>query len=152
MIITEIKEALKKAMMMKDAPRLECLRSVSTAFTNLEKSGKSAIVESDYMSVLQKLYKQRIESGDMYKTAYRYDLMDIELAEAAIINEFIPQALSQDQVLLLVHEVIKENNYTLTKKDMGKIVKDTVSKAVGMTDGKVVSNIVLGLITLAELV
>lgn len=146
MIKEQIEKELIKCIKQKDKDRLEVMRSIKTAFTNLEKF-TSNLSDSDYIMLLKKLAKQRKETAEVFNTANRFELFDKEMYEFEVISEFLPKSLSEEEVKQLIFSVIHEEGLEIAKFNMGKIVKLTVSKASGQTDGKVVSTLVNKIIT-----
>ena len=106
----KIATALKEAMKSKDQLALTALRAVKSAIL-LNKTQKSSVGElsqEDEMKILQKLVKQRKDSADIYKGQGRNDLADPELKEAELIQQFLPKALSEDEVKGVVKSIIEE--------------------------------------------
>ena len=119
----KITTALKEAMKSKNQSALTALRAVKSAIL-LNKTQKSSVGElskEDEMKILQKLVKQRKDSADIYKAQGRNDLADPELKEAELIQQFLPKALSEDEVKDVVKSVIEEIGAD-GRKDMGKVM------------------------------
>jgi uncharacterized protein YqeY len=136
-----INKQLKEAMKAKDAPRLSCLRLIIAAFKNQQIEKRDELDDADCIKVLSKLAKQRSESIEMYKNAGRTELADKESAELDIIKSFLPKALSDDELVTLIDETIKEVQ-AAGPKDMGKVMKGIGLKVAGRADGKKVSEAV----------
>tara|TARA_B100000579_G_scaffold143434_1_gene116429 strand:+ start:442 stop:891 length:450 start_codon:yes stop_codon:yes gene_type:complete len=135
--------ALKEAMKSKNQTALTALRAVKSAIL-LHKTQKSSVGElsqEDEMKILQKLVKQRKDSADIYKSQGRNDLADSELKEAELIQQFLPKALSEDEVKEVVISVIEEIGAD-GMKDMGKVMGISTKKLMGKADGKMISTIV----------
>ena len=135
--------ALKEAMKSKNQTALTALRAVKSAIL-LHKTQKSSVgdlSQEDEMKILQKLVKQRKDSADIYKAQGRNDLADPELKEAEIIQQFLPKALSEDEVKEVVKFVIQEIGAE-GMKDMGKVMGISTKKLMGKADGKMISTIV----------
>ena len=140
---SKITTALKEAMKNKNQDALTALRSVKSAIL-LHKTQKSSTVElshEDEMKILQKLVKQRKDSADIYKSKGRNDLADPELKEAELIQQFLPKALSEEEVRKIVKSIIDETGAD-GMKDMGKVMGISTNKLVGKADGKMISTIV----------
>ena len=139
----KITTALKEAMKSKNQTALTALRAVKSAIL-LHKTQKSSVGElsqEDEIKILQKLVKQRKDSADIYKGQGRNDLADPELKEAELIQQFLPKALSEDEVKDVVKSVIKEIGAE-GMKDMGKVMGISTKKLMGKADGKMISTIV----------
>ena len=139
----KITTAIKKAMKSKNQTALTALRAVKSAIL-LHKTQKSSVVElsqEDEMKILQKLVKQRKDSADIYSAQGRNDLATSELKEAELIQQFLPKALSKDEVKEVVKSVIEEIGAE-GMKDMGKVMVSSTKKLMGKADGKMISEIV----------
>ena len=139
----KIATALKEAMKSKNQTALTALRAVKSAIL-LHKTQKSSVGElsqEDEMKILQKLVKQRKDSADIYKGQGRNDLADPELKEAELIQQFLPEALSEDEVKEVVTSIIEEIGAE-GMKDMGKVMGISIKKLMGKADGKIISTIV----------
>lgn len=139
-----INEKIKQYMLAKDTNSLELMRSIKTAFTNLEKE-KQNVTDTDYLMLLKKLSKQRLDSAEIYLTNKRMDLYEKEMFEFDKISELLPKNLTVAEVMKLIKEVKTQSNLDY-KKDMGKLVKLVVEEAAGTTDGKTVSSIIRDLV------
>jgi len=140
-IVKTINDAYTASVKTKDNNTRDTLKLVKAAFLTLEKAGKTP-TESDYMSTLQKMVKARKENAAQYP-----QMAVTDLAEAAIIEQYIPQQMTTEQVSALITVVIKETGLTPIKKNMGAIVKEVVKASGGMTDGKTVSGLVSKIVT-----
>ena len=139
----KITAALKEAMKSKNQMALTALRAVKSAIL-LHKTQKSSVGElshEDELKILQKLVKQRKESADIYNDQGRNDLADPEIKEAELIQQFLPKALSKDEVKEVVKSIIDETGAE-GMKDMGKVMGMSTKKLMGKADGKIISTIV----------
>lgn len=130
------------AMKAKDAERLGTLRMMKSALMNkkIEKGGE--LTDEEVMKILGSLVKQRKDSIGQYEQAGRQELAQKEKEEAAIIEEYLPQAASADEIEKAVEEAIKETG-AATQKEMGLAMKAALAKLAGKTvDGKMVSEAV----------
>ena len=139
-----INEDIKQAMIHKDKDKLEALRAIKAAML-LEKTGKDVtggiIPETVELKMLQRLVKQRRESAEVYKAQGRPDLAEQEIFQASIIEKYLPEQLSDDEIIALVKKIIADSGATGIK-DMGRVM-GLASKAVaGKADNKVISEIV----------
>lgn len=140
-IVKKINDAYIASVKAKDEERRDTLKLVKAAFSNLDKAPGKEPSEADYMNALIKMAKTLKENAVSYPA-----MAETNLAEAAILEEFIPQALSFEDVQSLVNKTISELGLDLVKKNMGTIVKAVVAASNGATDGKTVSGIVSGLL------
>ena len=135
--------ALKEAMKSKNKMALTALRAVKSAIL-LHKTQKSSVGElsdEDELKILQKLVKQRKDSADIYNGQGRNDLADPEIKEAELIQQFLPKALSEDEVKEVVKSIIDETGAE-GMKDMGTVMGISTKKLMGKADGKMISTIV----------
>ena len=139
----KITSALKEAMKSKNQIALTALRAVKSAILlhKTQKLSDGDLSQEDEMKLLQKLVKQRKDSADIYKGQGRNDLADPELKEAEIIQQFLPKALSEDEVKEVVKSIIEEIGAD-GMKDMGKVMGISTKKLMGKADGKMISTIV----------
>ena len=139
----KIATALKEAMKSKNQTALTALRAVKSAILlhKTQKSSDGEMSQQDEMKILQKLVKQRKDSADIYKNQGRNDLADPELKEVEIIQQFLPEALSEDEVKEVVKSIIDETG-AQGMKDMGKVMGISTKKLMGKADGKMISTIV----------
>ena len=119
----KIDSKIKEAMRNKDSLALESLRAIKSSILlfNTQKGNNSEILESDEIKILSKLVKQRKESADIYKSQNRPDLAKVELDQAEIIKEFLPEQMDESQIEQLVIEIINKTNSS-GMKDMGKVM------------------------------
>jgi uncharacterized protein len=139
----QITEAMKVAMKAKDALTLQALRSVKSAIliALTETGAKDQISEIEETKILQKLVKQRKDSATIYNEQGRADLADPEIAEAAVIEQFLPEQLSEEEVAKVVDEVIAQTGAS-SMKDMGKVMGIVNGRLAGKADGKTISGVV----------
>ena len=138
----KINATLKEAMKNKDQDALTALRSVKSAILlhKTQKSSSGELSHEDEIKILQKLVKQRKDSADIYKSQGRNDLADPELKEAELIQQFLPKALSEEEVRKIMKSIIDETGAD-GMKDMGKVMGISTNKLMGKADGKMISTI-----------
>lgn len=142
MSLTEqINDHIKKAMLAKDKDRLTALRDIKAKLLLEATSGAGEVTEAAEMKIVNKLYKQRMESYELYKAQNREDLAQEELMQAEVLKEFLPKMLSEDEIRALVASKIVELNIA-SPKEMGKLMGVLTQELAGKADGKVVSEIV----------
>jgi uncharacterized protein YqeY len=130
------------AMKAKDAARTSTLRMLKAAITNREKESGAEINDEDVLKLLRSQVKQRRDSVEHYQKAARQDLVDKETAEIAVIESYLPQAASSEEIEQAVSDAIAETGAT-TMKDMGAVMKASMAKLAGKNaDGRLVSEAV----------
>ncbi|HAB27310.1 MAG: glutamyl-tRNA amidotransferase [Xanthomarina sp.] len=139
----EIMAALKEAMKSKDQTALTALRAVKSAIllAQTESGAKEELTEEQELKILQKQVKQRKDSAAVYLEQGREDLAAPELAEAEVISQFLPEALTEKEIEKVVVMTI-ENIGAEGMKDMGKVMGIVSQELAGKADGKTISNIV----------
>ena len=137
--MTSIKESMKS----KDQTSLRALRAIKSAIIlqKTQKGSSEEISNDDELKILQKLVKQRKDSADIYQDQDRMDLAQPELDEIKIIEQFLPEAMSEEEVENEVKKVIDETGAE-GMKDMGKVMGIVTKKLMGKADGKTISTIV----------
>ncbi len=138
-----IMAAMKAAMKAKDQTALAALRAVKSALllAQTANGSKATISSEEEIKLLQKLVKQRKDSAAIFTEQKRADLAEPELAQAAIISEFLPAQMSEEEVEKVVVDVIATVG-AVNMKDMGKVMGMVSQKLAGKTDGKTISTIV----------
>ena len=133
---------MTSAMKAKDAARTSTLRMVKAAITNREKEGGGDISDEDVLKLLRSQVKQRRDSIEQYQKGGRLDLADKEQVEITIIEAYLPQAASQEEVDQAVAAAITDVSAS-SMKDMGAVMKAAMAKLAGKNaDGKMVSETV----------
>lgn len=144
----QISDEIKNAMRAKDTVALESLRAIKSAIllAQTETGSKAEIAPEDEIKLLQRLVKQRKDSAKIYTEQGRPDLAEPEIAQAAIIEKFLPQQLSEAEVSTIIATLITQNNAS-GMGDMGKIMAMAAAQLAGKADGKTISTIVKQLLT-----
>lgn len=139
----DIMTALKTAMKAKDQGALTALRAVKSAIllAQTETGSKEDLTEEQELKILQKQVKQRKDSAAIFLEQGREDLAAPELAEAEVISQFLPEALSEEEIEKVVVAVIDQTGAE-GMKDMGKVMGMVSKQLAGQADGKTISNIV----------
>jgi|SRR5690554_224379 len=138
-----IMEDMKVAMRAKDTLALESLRAIKSALllAQTEVGSTSGLSGEEEVKLLQRLVKQRKDSAAIYKEQGRDDLAGPELAQAAIIEKFLPEQLSTEEIEKIVQHTIEAVGAS-GMKDMGKVMGLVSKELAGKADGKTISNIV----------
>lgn len=136
----QVMDKMKAAMKAKDTVALASLRSIKNEIIKAKTSGDSTgeMTDDEELKLLQRLVKQRKESADVYKEQNRPELADAELAEAKIIEEFLPAQLSDEEIKNEVEAIILETRAD-SMKDMGKVMGIASKRLAGKADGKTIS-------------
>lgn len=139
----QIMEEMKAAMKLKDTIALQALRAVKSAFllAKTETGAGDDLTEEQEMKIIQKQVKQRKDSAAIFIEQGRQDLADPELAEIAILEKFLPEALPEDAIEKVVLETIAKTGAE-GMKDMGKVMGMVSKQLAGQADGKTISGIV----------
>ena len=136
-------DKMKEAMKAKDTVALQALRAVKSAFL-LAKTAtgvQEEITEDQEIKIIQKQVKQRKDSAAIFIKQNRQDLADPELAEIIVLQQFLPEALSEEQIEKVVIETIAKLGAS-GMKDMGKVMGIVSKQLAGQADGKTISGIV----------
>ncbi|MGM0649507.1 MAG: GatB/YqeY domain-containing protein [Bacteroidota bacterium] len=135
-IINDMKEAMRD----KDKIRLAALRSVKSALMLMETDASGKKIEpEDEMKLLQKQVKQRKDTAGVYQQQNREDLAEIELAEARVIESYLPESLSDEEIDAEVRNIIEETNAS-GMKDMGKVMGIANKKLAGRAESKTIAD------------
>ncbi len=139
---TKIMEQMKDAMRAKDEAALRTLRAIKAAILIEKTSGSGAeLNEAGELKMLQKMAKQRRDSLDIFKQQNREDLAAKEQEELNIIEKFLPQQLSQEELTAALKNIIAETGAS-SPADMGKVMGAATKQLAGKADGKAISETV----------
>jgi uncharacterized protein len=145
----KIQSHLSDAMRSKDQLRLSVLRMMKTAVKNKEVEKMKPLEEAEVIAVLNTLVKQRKDSVEQFRKGSREELAQKEESEIKIIEEYLPAAASDDEIRRAVEEAVQETG-AASMKDMGKVMKATMSRLAGKTvDGSRVSQFVKEKLTIS---
>jgi len=138
-----INQDIKAAMMAKDKVRLEALRAVKSAILLAKTDGehKDSLSADVEMKILQKQVKQRKDAAEQYIQAGRKELADKELAEASVIEEYLPKMLSTDELKAELQKIIAEVG-AKAPSDMGKVMGVASKALAGKAEGKAIADMV----------
>ncbi|REG92100.1 GatB/YqeY domain-containing protein [Algoriphagus antarcticus] len=136
----KVESEIKSAMIARDKIRLGALRSIKSLILLEEtKSGaKAEITEEDELKLLTKAAKQRKDSADIYEQQSRPDLYEVEMAELQVLQEFLPKAMTDEEITAAIKEIIAQTGAS-SPKDMGKVMGVASKQLAGKADGKVIS-------------
>ncbi|MGY0408360.1 MAG: GatB/YqeY domain-containing protein [Polaribacter sp.] len=139
----QVMEEMKKAMKTKDTVALQALRSVKAAFL-LAKTDTGAgedLTEEQEIKIIQKQVKQRKDSATIFLEQDRKDLAEPELRELAILEQFLPEAVTEEEIEAVVISTI-DGVGAIGMQDMGKVMGIVSKELIGKADGKIISSLV----------
>ena len=143
-----IKSSLKEAMMAKDAVKMTVIRGLMSAFTNelvsIGRTPQDALTDEEVLTVIRRAVKQRKDSIDQFKTAGRDDLVESESAELALLEVYLPQLMSKEEILKIAEAKKVELGVT-DKSKVGILMSALMKDLKGKADGTDVKNVVEGL-------
>ena len=140
-LIGRIEEEVKSAMLARDPQRRDALRLILSSLKSAEKDLQRPLSDDEELQVLQRERKKRTEAADAFRDAGREEQAANEEAELAVLQEFMPEPLSEDELEQIVDDAIAENKAT-SMRDMGRVMADVMPQIAGRADGSVVSQIV----------
>jgi uncharacterized protein YqeY len=137
-----LNQEIKAAMLARDADRLGALRMLKSAigYIQIEKKVES-LPDAEFISAVQKEVKKRRDSIEQYEKGNRPELAAKEKQEITVLETFLPQPLSSEELEMMVRDAIAETGAT-SKKEMGPVIKAVQTKAAGRAEGKTISQIV----------
>ena len=139
----QIQEDIKAAMKAKDAVAMAATRAIKGEILLFKTSeaGSKEVTDGDILKMIQKLVKQRKEAAEQFVAAGRKELADNELAEAAVMEKYLPKQLSVEEVRAKIQEIIAQVG-AASIKDMGKVMGAANKALAGLSDGRTISTIV----------
>lgn len=136
----KINADVKASMLAKDSKRLEAVRALKSVILLL-KTSPEGLTEDGAMKAIQKEYKKRKETAEIYIQQNRQDLADDELAQAKVMEDYLPKQLSEEEIRAEVKKAIDQTGAS-SGADMGKVMGAVNKVIAGRADGKLVSQIV----------
>ena len=142
-LFDQISEDIKAAMKARDKVRLETLRNIKKVFLEAKTApgANDTLEDADALKILQKLAKQGRETAQTYIDNNRQDLADEEMAQAKVIEEYLPKPLTEEEIEKEVKDIIAQTG-AQGMKDMGKVMGMASKKMAGRADGRAISTIV----------
>jgi uncharacterized protein YqeY len=140
-LIEEIEGELKVAMRSRDAERRDALRLILNALKGSQKELQRPLSEEEELQVLQRERKRRVEAAEAFRAGGRDEQASSEERELEILEEFMPEPLSEDEIEEIVDDVIAEVGAT-SMADLGRVMADVMPQIAGRADGSQVSQIV----------
>ena len=140
-LIARIEEELKAAMLARDADRTGALRLILSSLRAAEKELLRPLHDDEELQVLQRERKRRVEAAEAFRSAGREDHAQAEEGELAVIQEFMPEPISEEDLEQIVDDAIAETGAT-SLRDLGRVMADVMPQVAGRADGSVVSQLV----------
>ena len=140
-LIAEIKDQLADAMREGDTERRDALRLILASLQGAEKELQRELHDDEELQVLQRERKKRIEAADAFRAGGREEQAEKEEAELDVLEEFMPDPLSEEEVEEIVDDVIAEVGAT-SMRDIGRVMADVMPQVAGRADGSSVSQLV----------
>lgn len=140
-LIAEIESQLKDAMRDGDAERRDALRLILSSLRGAEKELQRDLSEDEELQVLQRERKKRVEAAEAFRNAGREEQAEKEEAELDVLEEFMPEPMSEDELEEIVDDVIAEVGAT-SVRDIGRVMADVMPQVAGRADGSAVSQLV----------
>ncbi len=139
-LFDKISDDIKKAMLARDAVRLESLRGIKKEFLEAKtaKGSDGTLPDEKAVQILSKMIKQRKESAEIYTQQNRPELAEAELAQAAVIEEYMPKQLSDEELTAALREIIARVGAT-SPKEMGKVMGVASKELAGKAEGRAIS-------------
>ena len=140
-LIAEIKSQLEDAMREGDAARRDTLRLILSSLQGAEKELQRPLSDDEELQVLQRERKKRVEAAEAFRNAGREEQAEKEEDELDVLEEFMPEPMSEDELEEIVDDVIAEVGAT-SMRDIGRVMADVMPQVAGRADGSAVSQIV----------
>ena len=140
-LITDLEEELTEAMKARDADRRDALRLILASLRGAEKELQRPLHDDEELQVLQRERKKRHEAAEAFRDAGREAQAENEEAELAVLEEFMPEPLSEEELERIVDDAIAETGAT-NMRDMGRVMADVTPQIAGRADGSAVSQLV----------
>lgn len=139
----QIQKDIMAAMKAHDYVRTNAVRAIKSAIllAKTAEGGKKELEDADIIKLIQKLIKQRKEAAEQYVAAGRQELADNELAEAKVLEEYVPKQLTPEEIEVRVREIIAQTG-AASPADMGKVMGVASKQLAGLADGRTLSTIV----------
>lgn len=146
-LFDQISEDIKKAMLAREKVKLEALRGVKKEFLEAKtaKNAEGELSDETAVKILQKMVKQRKDSAAIFTEQGRPELAEGELAEAAVIEAYLPKQMSDEELTAAIKEIIAEVGAT-SAKEMGKVMGVATKKLAGKAEGRLISEKVKSLL------
>ena len=133
-LIQRLEDELKEAMRERDADRRDALRLILNSLRSAEKDLQRSLNDQEELQVLQRERKRRVEAEEAFRAAGREEQADAEDYELEVLEEFMPEPLSEDELEEIIDDAIAENGAT-SLRDLGRVMADVMPQVAGRADG-----------------
>ena len=140
-LVTQLEQEVRDAMLARDNERRDALRLILSSLKSAEKDLLRPLSEEEELQVLQRERKKRTEAAEAFHAAGRAEQAQKEEGELAILEEFMPEPLAEEDIERIVDDAIAENGAT-SLRDMGRVMADVMPQIAGRADGSAVSQLV----------
>jgi uncharacterized protein YqeY len=140
-LIEELEDDLKEAMRERDEDLRDVLRLILNELRRAEKELQRPLTEEEELQVLQRERKKRVEAAEAYRSAGREEQAEDEEYELEVLEDYMPEPLSEDEIEQIIDDAIAENGAT-SLADLGRVMADVMPQVAGRADGSTVSQIV----------
>jgi uncharacterized protein len=140
-LIGRLEDEVKKAMLARDADRRDALRLILSSLKSAEKELQRPLSDDEELQVMQRERKRRLEAAEAFRAGGRDEQAAAEEAELSILQEFMPEPLSEEDLERIVDDAIAETGAT-NIRDMGRVMADVMPQIAGRADGSAVGQIV----------
>jgi uncharacterized protein YqeY len=140
-LIARLEDELKQAMVARDGERRDTLRLILTSLRSAEKELQRPLHDDEELQVLQRERKRRTEASEAFRAGGREGQADAEERELAVLEEFMPEPLSEEELEEIVDDAIAEVGAT-NMRDIGRVMADVMPQVAGRADGSAVSQLV----------
>jgi uncharacterized protein YqeY len=140
-LIARIQEELKDAMRERDSERRDALRLILSSLQSAEKELQRPLNDQEELQVLQRERKRRAEAEEAFRAGGREEQAEAEAYELEVLEEFMPEPLTEEQLEEIIDDAIAENGAT-SLRDLGRVMADVMPQVAGRADGSAVSQLV----------
>ena len=140
-LIARLEDELKQAMVAREGDRRDALRLILASLRSAEKELQRPLHDDEELQVLQRERKRRVEAAEAFRAAGRDEQAADEEQELAVLEEFMPEPLSEDELEEIIDDAIAEVGAT-SMRDFGRVMADVMPQVSGRADGSVVSQLV----------
>ena len=140
-LIARLEDELKQAMVARDGERRDTLRLILTSLRSAEKELQRPLHDDEELQVLQRERKRRTEASEAFRAGGREEQADAEERELAVLEEFMPEPMSEDAIEQIIDDAIAETGAT-SLRDLGRVMADVMPQVAGRADGSTVSQLV----------
>ena len=140
-LIARLEDELKQAMVARDQPRRDALRLILSSLRSAEKELQRPLHDDEELQVLQRERKRRLEAAEAFRGGGREEQAQAEEQELAVLEEFMPEPLGEEELEEIIDDAIAEVGAT-SMRDLGRVMADVMPQVSGRADGSVVSQLV----------